>query len=279
MASPVTAILDLRGDRSVIEAHLAHMLCRETMPDGGPVHEAMRYAVIGNAQRIRPVMALRVARMLCVQNQAMLRLAAAVELLHCASLIVDDLPCMDNEQERRGRPAVHIAYGEANALLAAFGLVALAARHVVDGEVEDADQYRLRRFQIALLNVMDVAGLIGGQSLDLALNGSVSHRHRLRVIELKTVPLFELAVRAGFALASISVETEARLISFGRAYGLAFQLTDDHVDGDLPDVTLLEEQLASVRMSLRPLDGNCHGLEELVDLLHAKLSKNSSCYR
>jgi len=108
MTSPSLPVPKSSTDKQVVESYLQYVLRCKTMPDGGPVHEAMRYSVLGAGQRIRPVLALRVARMLGAQSGHVLRMAAAVELLHCASLVIDDLPCMDNEQERRVRPTVHI---------------------------------------------------------------------------------------------------------------------------------------------------------------------------
>src|SRR4051794_41151411 len=104
---------DLQVDRQAVELYLQQLLDGSNPHPASRVHEAMCYSVLGRAQRIRPLLALRVARMLGAETHGVVRAGAAVELLHCASLIVDDLPCMDNEQWRRGRETVHIVYGEA----------------------------------------------------------------------------------------------------------------------------------------------------------------------
>lgn len=272
MRSPAIPIPKSQSDKQFVEAYLQYVLRCKTMPDGGPVHEAMRYAVLGAAQRIRPILTLRVARMLGLQSAHVVRMAASVELIHCASLIVDDLPCMDNEQERRGRPSVHVAFGDATALLAAFGLVALAGRMILDDPASAREMPRLRAFQSKLLGVLDVGGLIAGQALDLATPGPMLHDERLRVAELKTVPLFDLSIRAGIALADLSEAGKRALLAFGREYGLAFQMADDVVDGDESDVLPVQDRIARARRSLSEFGESAGELHDMLDLLQAKLA-------
>ena len=189
----------------------------------GVVREAMRHAVLGGGQRIRPVLALRVASLLSAQGRDASVAATAVEMIHCASLIIDDLPCMDDSRTRRGHPCTHVVYGEATAILAAFALVSLAAQSVA----------HLPRFQKRLLAVLDCNSLIGGQSQNLT--------------DLKTVPLFELAVQAGGAASPRFAERELALMRFAREFGLAFQLADDVADGDLVDQAPALRQLEAAR--------------------------------
>ena len=157
----------LANDRSIVNRYLERVFACDPASSHGVVQEAMRYAVLGSAQRIRPILTMRVARLLGVPCDLTIRAAAAVELLHCASLVVDDLPCMDDSAERRRKPAVHARYGESTALLAAFGLVALSARSVVDCSAGRDDLGRLLKFQIQLLRSLDCSGLLAGQALDL----------------------------------------------------------------------------------------------------------------
>ncbi len=251
---------------------MQYVLRCKTMPDGGPVHEAMRYAALGTAQRIRPILALRVARMLGVHSGHVVRMGAAVELIHCASLIVDDLPCMDNGYERRGRPAAHIAFGEATAILAAFGLVALAGRMVLDEPASADEMTRLRDFQARLLGVLDVGGLIAGQALDLAASGPMLHTGRLRVMELKTVPLFDLAVRAGLTLADVGEPESRALLSFGRHYGIAFQMADDLADGEQTELRPIEHHLARAGQALAEFGDGALELSAAIHLLESKIA-------
>jgi farnesyl diphosphate synthase len=238
-----------------------------------PVTLAMRYSVLGEAQRIRPVLALRLARMVGTETSNVMRAAAATEILHCASLIVDDLPSMDNELMRRGKPATHIQFGEATATLAAFSLVAYAARLAIEGEGTEAECQQLRRFQISLLRTLDVGSLVGGQLLDLELAGTERERLRETVNDLKTVPLFQLAVEAGFVSAKDGLPRQ--LQGFGRAFGRAFQLTDDYLDGELTDSPqdrfLLTQQYDRCRETLAPYGSSAQPVLELVDYLESRI--------
>lgn len=243
----------------------------------------MRYAVFGGAQRIRPILSVRIAEMLDCFSPHTLRAAASVELLHCASLIVDDLPCMDNEQMRRGQPCVHIAFGEATAVLAAFGLVSLAARSLVSAECPPREMERLLGFQRRLLAALDCDGLIAGQMLDLAAMSrgaeTQTANERLAVTDLKTVPLFMLAARAGALFAPGDAPSEGRLIGFGREFGIAFQMADDYLDGDLKDIEELRAQLERTRACLTPIGPAAAPLHGLLDYLNARAWKKDSSHR
>jgi len=194
--------------------------------------------------------------MLRAESSHVLRAAAAVELMHAASLVVDDLPCMDDERWRRGRASTHIEFGESTALLAAFGLVALAARCVVEVPCRPREARRLQAFQARLLRTLDAGELLEGQELDLA--------------DLKTGPLFELAVEAGVVSAEVSPGQRAQLRAFGRAYGRAFQAMDDLADGDSRDSERAAQEAETARRCLSMFTGR----QEVEELLEA-----SCCYR
>ncbi len=258
---------DLQSERVAVDEFLSQLLCLEGPGSGATiVHDAMRYAVLGAAQRIRPILALRVAQMVGAPLDLALRLAASVELLHCASLVVDDLPCMDDSQYRRDKASVHVKFGEATALLAAFGLVALAARSVLEGTCAEAYRARLVEFQLALLRSLDCSGLIAGQSLDLQC-----HTSSAAISELKTVPLFNLAVMAGSLLADLQTNERALLNCFGREFGLAFQMSDDLLDGEMVSAEPFEEKLSTLRAAIRPFGAASASLENLIDYLHARI--------
>lgn len=251
-------------DRAEINAALERLL---GAPSGGPVGEAMHYAALGPGQRIRPILSLRIARALDSWSPSVLRAALAVELLHAASLIVDDLPCMDDAATRRGRATVHRAYGEPIAILAAFGLVALAARSVMDPPAFRTEQ--MIAFQRRLLDTLDVSALLGGQAMDLGLSGSVADP--ALVTELKTAPLFELAARAGTIGADLTQEEARALHQFGRDFGTAFQFVDDVIDGDRTHVQPVRDRLASLRLTLTPFRERAYELLALVNYLDARL--------
>lgn len=258
----------LSQDRAVVESFLHNLLARGQDKAPGVVPQAMEYAVMGHAQRTRPILALRLARMLQAETEHTLRAAAAVELIHSASLIIDDLPCMDNEMVRRGRPAVHVQFGEPTAILAGFSMVALAARIVMEAAASEPECIRLRRFQLALLRTLDCSSLIAGQSMDLALVGDERERMRSTVNDLKTVPLFQLAVEAGCVSCPGGLPQD--LDRFGRAFGVAFQLTDDFLDGEFHDRKILDDAYAQCRASLQAYGAHAEPLLELVDSLSAR---------
>jgi geranylgeranyl pyrophosphate synthase len=258
---------DFQADRDLIDREL-DLLLPEAAP-GDRVAEAIRHAVFGGAQRIRPMLSLRVARALGAESAAVLRAAAATELVHCASLVIDDLPCMDDSDTRRGRPSVHAQFGEATAVLSGFAIVALAARSTMDPIVANGSGARLTRFLWSLLSVLGPGSLIRGQALDLqpgARSTLIDH--------LKTVPLFELAVEAGGVSSPAYDRLEPHFREFARHYGRAFQMTDDYLDGDLTDAEAALSQVGRARTLAERLEPSSTGLVELVDFLNAKITQD-----
>lgn len=263
-------------ERALIN-HALEALLKESCPGGGQVREAMCYAVLGDGQRLRPVLALRVAQLLRSDPELTARAACAVELLHCASLIVDDLPAMDNEVYRRGRPATHVEFGEATALLAAFALVALAARVAVEGVCPEEFRCRQQAFQLQLLRALDCAGLIAGQSLDLSLGGDVRQSNRIHLHELKTAPLFDLAVAAGAVYTRRELPADLR--RFGRKFGVAFQIADDWLDGEVSDPEVVLAQFDEARACLAAFGRDAGPLHQLIDYLDARVFEKDHCHR
>jgi geranylgeranyl pyrophosphate synthase len=264
-------------DRYRIDTFLERTLAVPNFQSPCPVPAAMQYAVLGDAQRYRPILAMRVARLLESETEHVMRAAAAVEILHSASLVVDDLPCMDNELMRRGRPAVHIQFGEPTAVLAAHAMVALAARIVMEAPASDREFQRIRRFQLALLKTLDCASLVGGQSLDLALEGDRRDEMREVMNDLKTTPLFQLAIEAGCVSHAFGPPPE--LVEFGRHFGLAFQLTDDYLDGELHNIEILQEQYDRCRASIQSYGENAQPLHDLIEHLAERAEAQSRCHR
>jgi len=258
------------ADRLRVNCCLELLLSQGRSMHGNPVPRAMDYAVLGQAQRIRPILAMRIARLLGVESEHVMRSACAVELIHSASLIIDDLPCMDDEAIRRGKPSLHVQFGEPTAILAAFSMVAMAARIVIELPTQEADCLRLRHFQLSLLRTLDCASLVGGQSMDLTLVGPERDRLRTAVNDMKTVPLFQLAVEGGCV--SYPGAMPAGLETFGRSFGVAFQLTDDFIDGELHDRKMLDDTYEQCRASLQPFGQHAETLFELVDYLSSRAS-------
>ncbi len=219
--------------RARVDAALA-----ERLPAGGPdaLCAALRAAVFPGGKRLRPLLALAVAEMLGRPPERVLDAACAVEMAHAASLILDDLPCMDDAEERRGRPAVHRAFGEATALLAAVSLLAeafhLTARNAeVIGQPENAAA-AVARLRCAL----GVGGLCGGQYLDLHAGaaGPETAEHLLRIHREKSGALFVAAAVLPAVLLGEPAEVCGRLERYAEALGLAFQISDDLIDAARP---------------------------------------------
>jgi farnesyl diphosphate synthase len=190
-------------------------------------------------------------------------------------LLVDDLPCMDNDAYRRNRPSAHVVYGESTAILAGFGLVALAARTVLEPPMAGWERARMGEFQLALLRTLDASQLLAGQSLDLHLAGHARALERERVNELKTSPLFRLAAHAGFAGACVSPETETALLRLGHEFGRAFQMLDDYLDGEIGIRESFDLRLTSARDCLSTLNGSAHEVHDLFEYLHGIAEKSS----
>lgn len=216
---------------SRVEARLAAALPDPAAPPER-VHAAMRHALLGEGKRLRPVLLLAVAEMLGRSSEPAEELAVAVEMVHAASLVLDDLPCMDDAALRRGRPTAHRAFGEATAVLAAFGLLNRAFALVA----EAGPQLRLRRYTGGdlvhhLAAAVGSAGLIGGQALDLESRADDRSLERLELIHShKTGALFLAAAELGAMAADARRRDLESVAAFAKNLGLAFQITDDLVD-------------------------------------------------
>jgi geranylgeranyl diphosphate synthase, type II len=190
--------------------------------------EAMRYSLLAGGKRIRPVLALATCEALGRPPEDLLPAAAAIELIHTYSLIHDDLPAMDDDDLRRGRPTCHIVFGEDTAILAGDALYAEAVRLVCDKQVGGpAVQVGILR---ELAGATGVAGMVGGQYLDLRDSGHESPDALQRVHTLKTGRLIACCVRSALVLAPPAPEVELAYREFARELGLLFQIVDDILD-------------------------------------------------
>jgi len=198
--------------------------------------EAMRYAVLDGGKRLRPLLVLAASEAAAPSrsaavDDAAVRAACAVELIHAYSLVHDDLPCMDNDVLRRGKPTVHVKFGEADALLAGDALQALAFELLVpdDAAIPAAVQARLVRL---LALAAGGLGMAGGQAIDLASVGRRLNEAELREMHrLKTGALLQASVEMGAACAGeLPAAAQAGLRDYGAAIGLAFQVVDDILD-------------------------------------------------
>ncbi len=204
--------------------------------------EAMRYAVLDGGKRLRPLLVL--AAFEAVHNgagdagEAALRAACAVELIHAYSLVHDDMPCMDNDVLRRGKPTVHVQFGEAQALLAGDALQAFAFELLTpeDERIPAAVQAALCR---QLARAAGSAGMAGGQAIDLASVGLALTQDQLRNMHrLKTGALLQASVMMGVACGVSTAAAQKALADYGAALGLAFQVVDDILDVVADSATL-----------------------------------------
>lgn len=195
---------------------------------------AMRHAVLGGGKRLRPFLAVETARMLGQNGPGGLRAGAAVELLHCYSLVHDDLPAMDDDDLRRGKPTVHRAYDEATAILVGDGLQTLAFEVLADPETDAAGSVRAA-LVLGLARAAGIGGMVGGQMLDLAAegrwdDGALDEAGVRRLQAMKTGALLAFAVEAGGILGRADEGQRRSLATFGKALGAAFQVADDILD-------------------------------------------------
>jgi farnesyl diphosphate synthase len=195
----------------------------------GGLGSAMRYGVLDGGKRVRPLLVLAAAHAVQAQGETPLRAAVAVELIHAYSLIHDDMPCMDNDVLRRGKPTVHVQFGQAQAMLAGDAMQALAFEVLTPEEgVEPAVQARLCAL---LARAAGHAGMAGGQAIDLASVGKPLSEDVLRDMHRrKTGALLQASVLLGAACAPCPPGALRALSDFGAAIGLAFQVVDDVLD-------------------------------------------------
>jgi len=214
------------GELDAVESALASWV-----PSAAPagLGEAMRYGVLDGGKRLRPLLVLAAAQAVDGEREAALRAACAVELIHAYSLVHDDMPCMDNDVLRRGKPTVHVKYGEAQAMLAGDAMQALAFEVLTpDHGVAPALQARLCSL---LARAAGHAGMAGGQAIDLASTGKPLDEHQLRDMHRrKTGALLKASVLMGAACGPVGATVWEALAVYGDALGLAFQVVDDILD-------------------------------------------------
>lgn len=216
--------------------------CPTDSPAPAGLGDAMRYAVLDGGKRLRPLLVMAACEAVNGNLQAALRSACAVELIHAYSLVHDDMPCMDNDVLRRGKPTVHVKFGQAQALLAGDALQALAFEFLTpdDDTVDVATQARLCRM---LAQAAGFQGMAGGQAIDLASVGvSLTSDQLHEMHRLKTGALLQVSVMMGAACAATfrarQPEVQNALREYGAALGLAFQVVDDILDVTADSATL-----------------------------------------
>lgn len=236
-------MVDLKSYLSERKALVDSYLDRMLPPAGtrpARLHEAIRYSIFGEAKRVRPILCMAAAEACGANPATALRAGAAIELLHTYTLIHDDLPAMDDDDLRRGRPTCHIQFGEATAILAGDALLTLAFEWLADCPAPPPYP------PLAIIRELAVSagsrGVIGGQVEDLEAEGKPIDSDRLAYIHLhKTADLIRAACRIGAILAGAPAAHVASLGRYGEKLGLAFQVTDDILNAT-SDASILGKQ-------------------------------------
>ncbi len=201
-------------------------------PDGpeGRVAEAMRYAALGDGKRLRPFLLIASARLFGVEGEPALRAASVVEMIHAYSLVHDDLPAMDDDDLRRGRPSCHIRFDEATAILAGDALLTYAFEVLTGGETHGDAAVRCELAR-GLAVASGAAGMVGGQMIDLlAADNHLDLDGVTHLQTLKTGALIAFSCEGGAILGQAPPDHRAALAAYGRDLGLAFQIADDLLD-------------------------------------------------
>ena len=196
--------------------------------------EAMRHAVLGGGKRLRPFLTIETARMLGGSEAAALAAGAGVELVHCYSLVHDDLPAMDDDDLRRGKPTVHRAYDEATAILVGDALQTLAFEITADPQWQPDAAIRAD-LVLGLAKSSGLGGMVGGQLLDLGAEGrfgraALTVDDTLQMQAMKTGAILAFSVEAGAIVGGADARARAALLAYGKALGQAFQVADDILD-------------------------------------------------
>ncbi len=223
--------LTFSAERAVVDAALATFASTYLCSMNGPVADAVSYSMLGEGKRLRAILLLAAYRAAGGTGDAS-ALGAAVEVVHAYSLVHDDLPCMDDDDTRRGRPTVHRAHGISAATAAGLAMVPLAARAATDAaRALGLDDRQTGAIVRELMRASGAGGMIGGQLLDLEGEGAPLTLPQLeRVHRMKTGALISASVRIGGLAARASDETLGAFERYGSAVGLAFQIADDVLD-------------------------------------------------
>ncbi|PZU92897.1 MAG: geranylgeranyl pyrophosphate synthase [Chelatococcus sp.] len=240
MSSDDDLAVRLAQTAQAIEALLEELLSSGPLPGeiARPARllAAMRHGALGGGKRLRPFLTVEAARVFGVSEAQALRAGAAIELLHCYSLVHDDLPAMDDDDTRRGRPTVHKAYDEATAILAGDSLLTLAFEVMADARTHPSGEVRAT-LVAALARASGLGGMAGGQMLDLAAEGrfgdgtaALSEEDIRRLQAMKTGALLAASVEIGALMGGAGTGQREALLRYGKALGAAFQIADDILD-------------------------------------------------
>ena len=224
----------------------------------------MRYSVFSGGKRVRPIIMIESAKACRGSLKGALPAAVAIELVHAYSLIHDDLPAMDNDDLRRGKPTCHKAFGEANAILAGDALLTLAF-NIIAKEIKSAIAVKIIE---ELSRSAGVEGMVRGQALDLEFHGKTKNKTMAKRIDtLKTAKLFCAAAKIGALTAGASDKKMRALGAFGLDFGLSFQMVDDSLDGDGPRRNEAASLVKKAKSDLKVLGKRADRLKDIIEEL------------
>ncbi|HXX71775.1 MAG TPA: farnesyl diphosphate synthase, partial [Candidatus Acidoferrum sp.] len=224
------------SDRAAVETALDQILPPENTPPGS-IHRAMRYSIRAGGKKVRPVLCIETARMFARDLEGAIRVGSAIECIHTYSLIHDDLPAMDNDDVRRGKPTSHKVFGEAIAILAGDALLTLAFQTLAEAPLEPARGVRVIAEIAAAAGTVD--GMVGGQVADLEACGKPVDPQVIEYIHRsKTAALIRGSIVAGAIAGGAASDEVERLRRFGDLIGWAFQVVDDLLDVEESAATL-----------------------------------------
>lgn len=225
---------------SAVEKRLQKYVPEEALLPQAELFRAMRYSLLAGGKRIRPVLVLEFCRVCGGDPETALPFACAIEMIHTYSLIHDDLPCMDDDSLRRGKPSNHVVFGEARALLAGDSLLTMAFETMLSKDsIAAAGAERAAEAAGVLARAAGVYGMAGGQEIDLACEGkSVSAETLMKMDECKTGALIRAAARMGCILAGAGDGQIRAAESYAKAVGFSFQIVDDILDETADTATL-----------------------------------------
>ncbi len=224
-----TLAVALARDARDVEAAIDDLL---PIPEGSEARlsEAMRYATLGGGKRMRAFLAMQTAALFCVDRRCAARVGAAIEMLHAYSLVHDDLPAMDNDDLRRGKPTTHIAFDEATAILTGDALQARAFEVLAEPDTHSNPEARCE-LVLSLAHAVGPVGMAGGQMIDMLTEGqTLTAEQIIRLQALKTGRLIQFSAEAGAILGRAAPMQRHMLAAYGRDLGAAFQIADDLLD-------------------------------------------------
>lgn len=253
-------------------------------PAQGPeadLMRAMRHAALADGKRMRPFFVLETGRLFGASEKALLRTAAALECVHTYSLVHDDLPCMDDDDLRRGQPTVHKAFGEATAVLAGDALLTLAFKILASSETSVEPSVRVRLIEL-LADASGAQGMVGGQMIDMLEGSSPRDLNTItRMQRLKTGALISWSVESAAIIGKASDSDRASLMGFANDLGLAYQIADDLLDAEGDDAEVGKatgKDAAAGKANFVTLLG-IEGARQRVRLLAAQAKEHLAIYR